>query len=147
MPFINVDLNNAQEPDIVPEGSYNLRIVKAEDGESKQGNEMTTVYIKVESDDFPNSQIIKHWLTYPNSGTPEDQRAMRLIDIKRFLTCFGIKFEGEGFNSEDLVGATGECLVTQEEADDGNTYNRLRLPRLKKAGVGATNEEGRRRRR
>jgi hypothetical protein len=111
---------------------------------------MTTVYIKVESNDFPNPQIIKHWLTYPDSDTPEDQRAMRLIDIKRFLTCFGVAMEDKGFNSEDLVGCTGECLVIQEEADNGNTYNRLRLPRLKKASTGGgvvQNEEGRRRRR
>lgn len=149
MPFINVDLNDAREQETVPEGNYKLRIVKAEDGESKAGNEMTTVYIKIENSDVPNPALIRHWITYPGRDSTADQRAMRLIDIKRFLVCFGIPFEGGGFNSEDLVGAEGECLVITETGDDGNDYNRLRLPRLKKAEQGEAlhGEENRRRRR
>jgi len=130
MPRINVDLDDAQELEIAPEGEYELRIVKAEDGESKSGNDMTTVTIAFEG--HPEWQPLKHWITYPNAATPPDQRAMRLIDIKRFLVCFGISHDDTGFDSDDLVGQTGECLVIQEKADDGNTYNRMRLPRLSK---------------
>jgi hypothetical protein len=132
MPFIKVDLNDAQEFETAQEGEYDLRIIKAEDGESKSGNDMTTVTIQIEGA-APNIAPIKHWITYPGPDTPPDQRAMRLIDIKRFLVCFGVAHEGGGFNSEDLVGQTGKSLVIQEKADDGNTYNRLRLPRLKKS--------------
>ena len=131
MPRINVELKDAQELEVAPEGEYDLRIVKAEDGESKSGNDMTTVTIAFEG--HPEWQAVRHWITYPNADTPPDQRAMRLIDITRFLTCFGVNFDDDGFDSDDLVGQTGRCLVIQEEADDGNTYNRLRLPRLKKS--------------
>jgi hypothetical protein len=132
MPYIKVDLDDAQELEVAPEGEYDLRIVKAEDGESKSGNDMTTVTILIEGAPAATAPV-KHWITYPGPDTPPDQRAMRLIDIKRFLVCFGVAHDEGGFNSEDLVGQTGRCLVIQEKADDGNTYNRLRLPRLRKS--------------
>lgn len=147
MPFIKVDLDDAHEQQVVPEGEYQLSIVKAEDGESKKGNEMTTVYIKVENSPIPNPSLIRHWITYPDPDTPAEQRNLRLVDIKRFLTVFGVAHEGGGFNSDDLVGATGQCLVIQEEGDDGNNYNRLRLPRLRPASAGSVEGGERRRRR
>jgi hypothetical protein len=131
MPRINLDLDDAKEPEVAPEGEYDLRIVKVEDGQSKAGNDMTTCTIAFEG--HPEWRAIKHWITYPDSDTPPDQKAMRLVDIKRFLTCFGVAHDGTGFDSDDLVGQTGFCLVIQEDGDDDNTYNRLRLPRLKKS--------------
>jgi len=132
MPFIDVALDDAAELEVVEEGEYELQIAKAEDGESKAGNLMTTVYIKILDAPIANASLVRHWITYPDESTPPEQRAMRLIDIKRFLVLFNIIHDGNGFNSEDLVGATARCLVIQEEADDGNVYNRLRLPKLKK---------------
>ena len=131
MGFISLPLEDVKEPEVVPDGNYDLRIIKAEDGRSKAGNDMTSIMIKVEDDRYPDAQVIRHWLTYPDEDTPKDQRYLRLLDIKRFLLAFGIPYE-KGFESEDLVGATGKCLVYQEEGDDGNIYNRLRLPRLDK---------------
>lgn len=131
MPFIKVPLDDAKEQEAVPEGEYDLRIVKAEDGESKKGNPMTTVMIAIENSGIPNPNIVRHWLTYPDDNTPADQRNMRLLDIKRFLTAFGVPTEDGGFNSDDLPGQTARCFLSQEEGDDGQIYNRLRLPRLK----------------
>jgi hypothetical protein len=133
MPFIKMDLDDVNEPSLAQEGEYDLRIVKAEDGESKSGNDMTSLLIIIEGAEGAGLAPIRHWLTYPGPDTPPEQKAMRLIDIKRFLTCFGIRFDEGGFDSDDLIGATGHCLVIQEKGDDGNTYNRLRPPRLKKS--------------
>lgn len=132
MPFISVPIDEAKEQAAVPEGEYSLRIIKAEDKESKKGNAMTQVTIRIEDADVPNARLVNHFLVYPDSATPADQRNMRLLDIARFLQCFGIPHEGAGFNSEDLEGATGRATLTQEEGDDGEIYNRLRMPRLRK---------------
>ncbi len=127
MGFIKVALNDVSEPKAAPEGEYDLTIISAEDKESKKGAQMTEVKIRIDNQEsFP----IRHFLVYPDENTPPDQVNMRLLDIKRFLACFGIPFE-DGFDTEDLPGATGRSLVVQEEGDDGNVYNRLRLPRLK----------------
>lgn len=129
MPFITLPIADVKEPKAVAEGEYELRIIDAEDTESKKGNPMTVVKIALEQ--HPDAYPIRHYITYPSDDTPPDQINMRVLDIKRFLTCFGVAFEGNGFNTEDLVGQTGRCMVTQEDGDDGNVYNRLRLPRLK----------------
>jgi hypothetical protein len=131
MGFINVDLGDVKEVEAVAEGEYDLRVVKAEDGESKAGNQMTSVLIRIEDAAIPNPAPVRHWLTYPSTDTPADQRQMRLLDIKRFLHMFGVPMEKGGFDSQDLVGATARCYLSQEEGDDGNVYNRLKLPRLK----------------
>jgi len=131
MPKINVDLKDAQELEIAPEGEYELRIIKADDGTSKSGNDMTTVTLAFEG--HPEWQPIKHWITYPNEDTPPDQRAFRLIDIKRFLVAFDVGHDDGGFDSDDLLGQVGKCLVIQEKADDGNTYNRIKPPRLRRS--------------
>lgn len=130
MPFINLDFNEAKEPELLKEGEYALRIVKAEDKTSKNGSEMTAIVIEAEGQ---SAASIRHWLVYPDVTTPPDQRGYRLLDIKRFLAVFGVPFEEGGFNSEDLVGATGTCLVVQEaNKDTDEVFNRLRLPRLRK---------------
>lgn len=134
MPFINVALNDAKEPEAVPEGPYDLRIVSHNNEPSKKsGNPMTTCFIKIEDAAHPNAALVRHWLVPPTNDTPADQRQMRTLDIKRFLTAFDVPMEGEGFNSDDLDGATAsQIMLTQEEDDEtGNVYNRLRLPRLK----------------
>lgn len=134
MPFISVALNDAKEPEAVPEGPYDLRIVKHSDEPSKKsGNPMTTVYIKIEDAAYPNASLVRHWLVPPANDTPADQRMMRTLDIKRFLTAFGVPMQGEGFDSDDLDGATAsQIMLTQEEDEEsGNVYNRIRLPRLK----------------
>lgn len=131
MPFIPLAMNDVKENEAVPEGTYDLRIVKVTDGFSKAGNSMTTVVIAIESPEHPNASPIRHWLTYPDEETPPEQRNMRLLDIKRFLTMFEVVFDKGGFDSAELQGQTARCLVTQEEGDDGNIYNRLRLPKLK----------------
>lgn len=132
MAFINIPLGDVKEPDVVPEGQYELQIVKAEDGESKQGNAMTTISMRVVGE--PKAQLVRHWLTYPNSRTPADQVEMRRLDIKRFLVAFGFSEEeiAGGFDTADLVGRTANVLLTQEESEDqdGVFYNRLRLPKL-----------------
>lgn len=132
MPFIEIGLDDVKENTPVPEGEYNLRIVKVTDGQSKKGNAMTTCVIAVEDERFPAASAIMHWLTYPDASTPPDQKELRRLDIARFLQVFGVKPEARGFDTAVLEGATGRCSVYQESGDDGNTYNRLRLPKLRK---------------
>lgn len=133
MPFIKVPLSDAKEQEPVPEGTYPVRIVKAEDGTSKKGNMMTTVTLRIEDPDFPNASLFSHWITYPGPNTPADQRAMRLRDIGRFLELFEIPGEPDGFNTDDLMGATATADIKQEPSDDDPNviYNRLVLPRMK----------------
>lgn len=131
MSFIKLDLEGVNESEPVPEGEYELRIIKSEDTESKKGNPMTVVTIKIEDGEFPNPSLVYHYITYPTEDLPDNQKYMRLLDIKRFLTLFEVGFQDGGFDSEDLLGQTAKGMLIQEEGEDGIIRNRLRLPRLR----------------
>lgn len=128
MSFIKANLDDVKEPTIAPEGEYDLRVVRVNDKDSKKGNPMTEVFIAIEGGDY---QVLRHYINYPRQDQTPDQKRLTLLDIKRFLTAFEVPMEDGGFETEDLNGATARMFVTQEDGDDGNTYNRLRLPRIK----------------
>lgn len=133
MAFVNAQLDNSvKEPEAVPEGEYDLRIVKATRKESKKGNMMTEIFIRIEDDAYPNAALVRHYLIDVDKESPPAQQSMRKLDTKRFLAAFGIRHEDNGYDDEDLAGATAHCMLVQEEDDrNGELQNRLRLPRLK----------------
>jgi len=98
------------------------------DTETKKKDPMTVLTIKIETTEVPNPAPVQHFITYPNGGQWDDMRA---LEIKRILTLFDVRFDEAGFDSNDLLGQTGRCMVVQEEGDDGVMRNRLKLPRLK----------------
>ena len=136
--FVRMEFDDC-ESELVPEGEYALRIVKFKDTRSKKGNPMTIVLIRVEDGSIENPELIRHYLTYPDNTIPAEQQRLRRTDIKRFLVCFGVPHddagESAGFDKQDLIGATRRCMVIQENGDDGNIYNRLKLPPLKRKGT------------
>lgn len=135
MPFVPIRLDDVQEGEAVKEGEYEVQIVKAELGESKKGNSMVTVMLRVLGEAAANP--INHWLVPPKASDPEDQQRFRKLDIARFCHAFGIPTEGGGFDTDDFAGRTAYVTVTAEEnKDDGKVYNRLRLPRLPKDAIG-----------
>ena len=140
MPFVELDLEKDYEDKPVPEGVYPLRIIKADDKESKKGNAMTQLFIGIESDEYPDASPFNHFLVYPNKDTEPDTRRLFMQNITRTLAVFGVKYDANGFDSDDLVGAEGESLVELKPAgstDDGKDFpeqNALRAPRLRKEG-------------
>lgn len=130
MAFINAQLDDTKEPEAAPEGEYDLRIVRAERKESKKGKMMTEVLIRIEDADV-NAPPLRQYLIDVTPDMPEDQQRMRKLELKRFLQCFGIKLVDGGYDEEDLAGATGRCMVIQEENGEYGLQNRLRLPRLR----------------
>lgn len=140
MPFISAALGDAQEASSVPEGNYHLRIVKVENTKTAGKNgkavrDMTKVLIRIEDPEYPNASPINHYMTYPVSGDEADTRNMMLLNIRRFLAVFDVPWDANGFNTDDLQGAEGDCLIGQRtvEPEDGRppyTVNELQLPRL-----------------
>lgn len=132
MGFINMNLGDTvKEGEIVAEGRYQLRITKADDTESKKGNPMTRIVIRIEDAPTANALPIFYYMNHIYAGLSDDQVQMRSLEIKRFLTLFGVPFEQGGFDTQDLVGQTAEAFVGQEEGEDKIMRNRLVLPRLK----------------
>lgn len=130
MPFIKQALD-AKEPESVAEGEYDLRIVKVdEETPTKKGDPMITVTIKIEDPDV-NAALFNHWVLLIGPKIKKENHEMYKLNIQRFLQVFGIPHDDDGFDSDDLQGATGRCfLIEDDSADDGIIRNKLRLPKL-----------------
>jgi hypothetical protein len=127
-------LADAKEGTIVPEGEYDLVILKYSEEVSKKAKEagrkepnMCHLVIGVDSDDHTNVPPIHHYLIYPTGGEWDH---LQVLSTKRVLTVFNIPFEGNGFNTDDLEGARGKCAVGVETRDDGSEVNVINAPRL-----------------
>lgn len=134
MAFVKAAIADAREPELVPEATYKLEILshKCYGADNQQVDDdgdparIQTV-IRIDSDDHPNAELVYHtiWL----KGKEEFQ-ATTMRDLRRFLHCFEVPYEEDGFNPEDLDGANGECVVYQREGNDGVLRHALRLPRV-----------------
>ena len=132
MGFVNMDLGDSvREGELVPNGTYDLVIAKAEDKPSKKGNPMTRIVIRIENASVSNPAPVMYYMNHITPSLPADQRQMRALEIKRFLTLFGVPYGEEGFETEDLVGCTAkDAMIEQEQGEDGQMRHRLILPRL-----------------
>lgn len=127
MPLISIPLGDDWEDKAVPDGEYDLVIEDANEKTSKAGSEMVEVRIAIQDGDYPNSAAVWEYLVFPKEDDEERTKRLQMRNLVRFLTVFGIPFEADGFNSEDLIGATGRCMLKQEEYE-GNVSNKLVLP-------------------
>lgn len=126
MPFIKESLNDVTEARPAPEAEYDLRIMKATEGESKKGQPMITILIGFA--DGTDAPPIMHWLLGWDHTLEDEEILRRKREFKRFCAVFNV---AEDFDAADLPGETGTCFVGIEEGDDGVMRNRLKLPRLK----------------
>jgi len=133
MPFINVKLD-AKESKVAPEGRYPLRILKVDEkktgAKSKHPGELYYGLMLVnEEPDASYSPVFQN-LMFPQPHYEEGVNNMRKLEIQRLLAQFNIPGDSNGFDTDDLVGATAECMLTLGEDDKGNARNELRLDRL-----------------
>lgn len=140
MSFID-DAMKIGEEQAAPEGTYDLRIDDCEVRRtSNDDRDMFCPRIRIES---PESyKTIFEYLVIPNSEDmakmdqgQESPAEMFIRNIKRFAAVFGLEItdlfpDGDTPDAEALKGATGSCLLIQEEYE-GNINNKLRAPRLK----------------
>lgn len=134
MPLIRAsDMGEDLEDHAVKEGKYDVKIVKAEYKATKSGEDhMIVAVCAIQGPEGEGAQPITHYLTEPKDDDENRIKRMRLRDLKRFLTAFGVPFDN-GFDMQeqvsDLIGCEANLLVVQETYE-GNVQNRLRLPRL-----------------
>ena len=135
MLLIKAPLADIKEDEHVPEGEYDVRIQKATDKESKGGNNMTECLVVIESTEHPNALPMFIYFNYPaEDHTHFDFMWRQNI---RMLSAFKVPFEKDGFNSDDLEGATATVflkVVPAMDSDgvdiDGEFRNEPVFPRL-----------------
>jgi hypothetical protein len=138
MSFIQMgeEFKNAHESPIAPEGEYDLRC-----GEPTVDMEKGWVMVPLQfvNEDY---QPFVHFINLVNAerDAQRDQekghepgttsRGKSLFN-KRFFHLFSIPYSEDGFDTDDIMGATARAGISQEERRDGKgPQNTLRVPRL-----------------
>lgn len=138
MSFIKVgaNLDDVPEESAVPgNAEYDLTIISSDGPKKskKSDRQIINLGLRVDDANYPNAKLVNHTIVFPTEEDYEeepDKARMMLRSMKRFLHCFGIEWTDEGFNGEDLEGATGRCVLVQDEYE-GEINNKLRLPRMR----------------
>jgi hypothetical protein len=128
LPIINLSDADQFEDKIVSEGSYPLRIVKAERAKSKAGNPMLKIAMKIEGTAGAEAPLVNENLVIPSEG--DQWYRLQMQNLSRFLVLFGVKeFNTDSDDVHELEGLTAECYLTIEEYE-GKESNKLRLPKV-----------------
>lgn len=148
MPFIEMPIGDVGEQYAAPSGTYDLRIVKVTEEASKKKREeegegcdpnMLVVTTAIVSDEHPNAAPFRSWYMYPDGG---DYDEMRMRELKRLLHWFGVAWEENGFNTEDLENAEASGIEVEREVNDsGREFNSMNLAPIPSDGEGTEEEE------
>lgn len=140
MGFITANLDDIREQNAAPEGEYDLRIVKAEEKESKKGKNMAVITFAFE-DSSLDAPRFNHYILQPD-GEDDGQDLNRMREWKRLCSACGVD---TNVDVGDLVGESLTAFVQQDTGDDNVVRNKVRLPHLKDEAKAAPSG-GRRRR-
>lgn len=126
--FINMNLGGVSEPKPVPNGRYRLTIAEAEFKPEKN-----YVQVSIGIDGHVEAPNLRHWISFPKEGDEAGTIQYKKLMMKRFLVQFQIPYNEDGFNVEDLPGATAEGNLSVDIPDESKPsvqYNRLDLDKL-----------------
>ena len=126
MSFIELPgLSDVKEPQIVPEGEYDLCIIQAK---LNKKEESTTIMTILEIEGKENAANVFHYIALPGENDEEDKRKTKLLFARRFFHQFGIEMDS-GIELEQFVGSRSRCRLIQDEYE-GNLKNVLQVNRL-----------------
>ena len=99
---LGVDLGDVKSSfTLVPAGVYNAKIIKAELGDSQQGNKMIKMQLEITEGEFAGSKLF--------DNCPLVEKAM--WKLKAYAELIGLE-SGSSLDTRDFVGV--ECVVTVE---------------------------------
>lgn len=132
MTFIAMNLGDAKEPEVVPDGDYELRVFAWEEKEGdsdKRGMILVSMEILDPPKDVPNPAPVFFNILFQKDGDEEKTTSFILLNNARFLTALGVPFEDGGFDPDDLQGASGTLPLTVGEYN-GEPKNEIKPPRM-----------------
>lgn len=144
MTFIPVNFDDAVEAKPAPTGEYSLQITECkltETGQNSKRPGSPQFRVSLGFTDEPNTPNVTHFISLPHEEDEPSAAQYKALLLKRFLTAFSIPFDSNGIDTEkmamDMVGASARIGVELTEPDDnGNIYNRLKVPRLRSESSG-----------
>ena len=120
------------KPTVLPGGVYDVKIVAAEVGKSKNGNEMITVKVKTQVDG--KTHYIRDYLVLTGAADWKFESFIRAIDEELA--------DGTEFQPDDYVGRSARAVVGVQEFGDG-LQNKIKkwLPAVEKNSAAEQTKE------
>lgn len=130
MSFIELpinDLDDVQEDQPVPEGSYALVITDCKEKE-KDGKKNLLCIIEIVGHE--GAANVLHNVALPGPGDDDEKVKNKLKFIKRFVQAFKIPVKGGTLNPQDFIGKQATLPLKQKEYE-GQVSNVIVLPASK----------------
>lgn len=134
--LIPVDVGTAVEPKPVSNGWYEVQVTDCKDTKSQKGNPQLDMSLAIIGHETaPN---IRHFVSFPLPDDEPRKLEFKKLLLKRTLTLFKLPIT-DAIDTEKMamqfVGAKAKVELELTEPDDnGNVYNRLKVPRLASEG-------------
>lgn len=148
MSFVDINFDEAVEPQPLAKGRYPTQITGAQVKQTGVNSKnpgrdqiVVTIGFTGPSKEEQNAPTMSHYISLPHPDDEVKTNNFKALQLKRFLTVYGIPFESNGIDLEQIcfamIGNEADIEVELSEPDDkGNVYNRLRLPRIQEGAVG-----------
>lgn len=119
MGFIKVNgISKSVEPTTLPEDSYNCTIVKMEYTDTGK-NQSPRISVLLEAMDQPHAKLVYHTLWLPQPDDDEKRSNQALFRIREFCEVFGIPFDENGFDTDNVAGLTAPVFLIEKDTDAG----------------------------
>ena len=90
---LDLNLENVQEPTIVPEGTYKVRLTSGAIRTSKKGGKYISASFEIVNHDEPTQPVFHTMMLPDGEEVAKDER--RKLDIKRFCDAFELSYNIE----------------------------------------------------
>jgi hypothetical protein len=119
-----LDFSGVYEPETVPEGEYQVRVVSAEVRQQKpEKGSGSFIQLKLDIPSAPKSKEITHVMMIPGEKDDAGQRNNRLANIQKFLKSCGYDNVN---NIDEVVGCQPWAILAEEETTDFGKQNRVK---------------------
>lgn len=148
MSFVELNFEDAVEPQPLPKGRYPTQITAAQVKQTSERSAnpgrdqiVVTVGFTGPTKEEQNAPTVNHYISLPHPDDDDKKNNFKVLQFKRFLTAYSIPYESGSMDLEaicfEMIGAQADIEVTLSDPDDnGNVYNRLQMPRIREEAGG-----------
>lgn len=118
MGLLDVNFNDGGELELIPDNTETkLRVTRSETTPGKSDPDATLLVLRLEDPSNNLVDDIYHRQVVPDPRTKEEDPKAYMKAVNRFrdlCVCFGVSIDGT-LDSDDFVGATGDCIIRIED--------------------------------
>ncbi len=122
------DFMDVEEAKPVPAGLYTVRITDVEEGKGKDSG-LAMLIVTMDIPDQPKAAGIVTYIQIPGQEGLKNPE-WTALNMKRFLTTFGIDFESGSFSTDSIPGQQAEVKLKLEHDDNYGDKNAIQFAKL-----------------